>query len=109
MLVPQVAVHLHRQGAAVLVPQPSAHGGDIDPGFDAARSEKVPQIVVGNADDPNGLTGACQCALAFANPHHRIRSGRLGMVGLESPKQRRHIRHDGHPPDLHDESSELTL
>ena len=46
VFVAEVAVGFHRQRAAVFVAEPARDGGDVHAGFNAARREKMAQIVV---------------------------------------------------------------
>lgn len=46
MFLAKVAVNSHRECSAILVPKPSANGGDIDACLDAGGGKEVPEIVV---------------------------------------------------------------
>ena len=49
VLVTEMTVNLHSQRTTVLVAQPARDGGDVHTGFDAARSEEMTKIVVGDS------------------------------------------------------------
>ena len=49
MLIAQMAVGFHAQRAAVLMSEPARNRWNVHAGLNAACSEQVPQIVVGNA------------------------------------------------------------
>jgi hypothetical protein len=56
MLIPQVAIGAHCQGAAVFMPKPSGGGGNIDAAFNATGSEQIPEVVVGEPVNANHLS-----------------------------------------------------
>ena len=85
-MVAQVPIGVHRQGAAVLVPQPAGDGWNIHARFDAMRSEKMPQIVVRNLRLdrqahwlPAGLAGSVTAERWHAIAERVIRG--LGLAG----------------------------
>ena len=55
VLLPEVAISLHRQRAAVRVPEPARDGRNIDAGLDAAGSEKMPELVMVDLLQADGL------------------------------------------------------
>lgn len=68
VLLPEVSVGLHRQRAAVGVPEPSRNGRNIDAGLDAAGREQVPQIVVNELFDLESRTRRPERSLALPVP-----------------------------------------
>ena len=71
VLLPEVSVGLHCKRAAIRVPEPSRDGRDIDAGLDAAGSKKMPEIMMVDRFEANGLAGGFQRAEAAADPHDR--------------------------------------
>ena len=70
MLVPEVAINLLRQSAAVFVTEPATDGWNIDPGFNAPGGKKMPQVVVGDPGHANDFCRSIHRLLAFTNLHY---------------------------------------
>jgi hypothetical protein len=51
VLVAEVPVNAHGEGAAVLVSQPAGKGGDVDSTLYASRRKPVPQVMVAEVLD----------------------------------------------------------
>src|SRR5580658_5832569 len=65
VVIPQMSIDFHCEGASVLMSEPSGHSRDIDPRFDASGGEEVPKVVMGNTVYLRKIRGAVQGLLAF--------------------------------------------
>jgi hypothetical protein len=55
VLLPQMPVCFHRQRATIRVTEPSRNGRNIDTGLDAAGREKMPEVVMVDRFQADGL------------------------------------------------------
>src|ERR1700690_216555 len=65
MFAPQVAVGFRYEHPPVTVAKPAPHSGKINPGFNAACSEQVPQAVMRQPLASHQTAGPRQRALSF--------------------------------------------
>ncbi len=81
----------HGQGAAVLVAKPARNGRNIHARLDAARREKMPQIVVSDSLHADDVGRAVHGTLTFE--HSPNRSFQVGVRAFrsESFKQSSHL------------------
>ena len=70
VFVSQMSVGFHAQCAAILMSEPTRHRRDVHASLDAARSEQMPQVMVGDAFHPGQLRGAVYGFLALENAHN---------------------------------------
>ena len=98
MILAQVAVGLHREGAAVAVAKPAGNGGNIDAALDAPCREQVAQIVVGKGSDADNLTGCLERTEAAADVDNCGALG-LGTAACANLRQERaEFGNDWHDP-----------
>src|ERR1017187_7740033 len=76
VFLPQVTIDLHREGAAVGMPEPARNRGDIDAGLDATCREEVPEIVVRERPYPALAARRFKGAQAFPD----AKDGRAGRL-----------------------------
>src|SRR5438094_3028421 len=92
-----MSVGFHQERAAVLVSQPAADGWNIYAALDAAGSEQVPQIMMGDSMGSDFLQRAIKSFWAFANLEHFPVQWFAWTFGAQSFKYRPGIRNHGNP------------
>src|SRR5436309_1558708 len=89
VLVAKMAIGFHRQRSSVLMSQPTASGGYVNSGLDAASGKQVPQVVMGDSRHAELLARRVNCLLAFPDAQNRcahpIFFAVLGTQPLQQP------------------------
>ena len=77
MLLPEMAIGLHRERAAIRMPQPLRHGWYIHTALDAPGRKQMPEIVVGHFRDADFRAGGFERAATASDGHDLCRRGLL--------------------------------